>query len=81
MLYYNADTTLITTLSHDHVDIYPTKEDYFQAFRQFTLKTENKVYGIKTDAGFQSLVSLIPNTHISKIATLQTQLFEFDYIL
>jgi UDP-N-acetylmuramate--alanine ligase len=81
MLYYDADTTLITTLSHDHVDIYPTQEDYFSAFRQFSLKTKNTIYGLEIDQGFQRLMWILPQTHSYKVRSVPVQSFEFESLI
>ena len=35
MLHFSPSLTLITSLDHDHFDIYPTADDYRQAFVQF----------------------------------------------
>lgn len=38
------DISIVTSLDHDHVDIYPTREDYRQAFLQFFDNTKKRVY-------------------------------------
>jgi UDP-N-acetylmuramate-alanine ligase len=81
MLYYDPDTTLITTLSHDHVDIYPTLKDYFAAFKVFVLKTAKYTYGLTTDQGFQTLVKMLPDHTISKIKSLDVKSFDFTHLI
>ncbi len=34
-LHYRAEVAIITSVEHDHVDIYPTEELYLEAFRRF----------------------------------------------
>lgn len=36
-LHYGAEVCVLTSIEHDHVDIYPTFEDYKDAFRKFIL--------------------------------------------
>lgn len=81
MLYYDAHTTLITTLSHDHVDIYPTREEYFEAFRAFVLKTQYTVYGLQTDDWYQSLLSLLPTGRLTQTRSLTVDSFDFIHLI
>ncbi len=34
-LHYQPEVAIITSIEHDHIDIYPTEERYLQAFRDF----------------------------------------------
>lgn len=34
-LHYGAEVAIVTSIEHDHIDIYPTPEAYFAAFREF----------------------------------------------
>ncbi|HVU05706.1 MAG TPA: Mur ligase family protein [Polyangiaceae bacterium] len=34
-LHYRAEVAIVTSVEHDHVDIYPTRESYEDAFRKF----------------------------------------------
>ncbi len=34
-LHYGADVAILTSIEHDHIDIYPTEESYLDAFRRF----------------------------------------------
>lgn len=34
-LHYRAETAIVTSIEHDHIDIYPSFESYLEAFRQF----------------------------------------------
>lgn len=36
-LHYQAEVAVLTSIEHDHIDIYPTFEDYLDAFRRFVL--------------------------------------------
>jgi UDP-N-acetylmuramate: L-alanyl-gamma-D-glutamyl-meso-diaminopimelate ligase len=37
-LHYRADVAVLTSIEHDHVDVYPTAEAYVAAFREFVQK-------------------------------------------
>lgn len=37
-LHYQADVAIITSIEHDHIDIYPTWESYLEAFEKFVAK-------------------------------------------
>lgn len=34
-LHYKADVAIVTSIEHDHIDIYPREEDYLEAFSNF----------------------------------------------
>ncbi len=34
-LHYRPEVAIVTSIEHDHIDIYPTPESYLEAFRQF----------------------------------------------
>ncbi|MFO0658856.1 MAG: Mur ligase family protein [Polyangiaceae bacterium] len=36
--HYKPEVAILTSIEHDHVDIYPTEEAYFDAFRQFVAR-------------------------------------------
>lgn len=42
-LFLEPDVSIITSLDHDHVDIYPTRETYLQAFDQFCTNTKERI--------------------------------------
>lgn len=42
-LYFNPFISVITGIDWDHPDIYPTREDYYQAFKEFLGKSQNVV--------------------------------------
>ncbi|MDR0887075.1 MAG: Mur ligase domain-containing protein [Candidatus Nomurabacteria bacterium] len=42
-LTYSPFASIITALDYDHVDIYPTREDYLDAFRQFISQSDNLI--------------------------------------
>lgn len=37
-LHYQAEVAIITSIEHDHIDIYPREEDYVRAFSEFCQK-------------------------------------------
>ena len=41
-LHYNASTVLLTAASHDHINIYPTLEDYHKPFLELMQEIESK---------------------------------------
>lgn len=42
-LQYFPDVSLITSIEHDHPDIYPTEMDYIEAFRQFIGQSKHTI--------------------------------------
>jgi len=42
-LYYNPTNILITSLAHDHINIFPTKESYIEPFKKLVNLTKNKI--------------------------------------
>ena len=44
-LHFSPWLSVITTVSYDHPDIYPTKLDYLRAFSQFESQSENVIRG------------------------------------
>jgi UDP-N-acetylmuramate--alanine ligase len=48
MLHFHPAVSLITSLDYDHPDIYPTREDYKEAFRQF-VKQSKRVFAWTAD--------------------------------
>ena len=43
-LYYNPTNILITSLAHDHLNIFKTKEEYIKPFKELTSITKNKIF-------------------------------------
>jgi UDP-N-acetylmuramate--alanine ligase len=39
-LNYYPKATLVTSIEHDHMDIYPTEDEYFAAFKEFVSRSE-----------------------------------------
>ncbi len=37
-LHYRPEVAILTSIEHDHIDIYPTLEDYLSAFRKFVAR-------------------------------------------
>ncbi|MDR0591074.1 MAG: Mur ligase domain-containing protein [Candidatus Nomurabacteria bacterium] len=65
-LKFRPKLALITTVSYDHTDIYPTKEDYRRAFEQFEARSEQVVHSAKNAAAGLTL----PGQHNRANATL-----------
>jgi len=42
-LHFSPHLSLITSIEYDHPDTYPTKDDYFNAFSQFTSQSEQVI--------------------------------------
>lgn len=51
-LAYHPYLALITSLAYDHVEIYPTEEEYFQAFRQFVDQSQQAIEYAGADRGY-----------------------------
>jgi UDP-N-acetylmuramate--alanine ligase len=47
-LNYQPELSLLTSIGYDHPDIYPTREEYYQAFREFLHKSQ-KVVAFRED--------------------------------
>ncbi len=43
-LLLDPSITLITKVDHDHKDVYPTQESYFETFEEFILKTKKEIF-------------------------------------
>lgn len=42
-LHFSPWLSVITSIEHDHVDTYPTEDEYFKAFRQFSQQSERTI--------------------------------------
>ena len=51
----NPDISIITSMDHDHVDIYPTRDEYISAFEQFCRNTHGPVFTL------DSIANELPN--------------------
>lgn len=73
LLHFEPEIALITSLDHDHVDTYPTKDDYIRAFVQFieqsgrTYLWEKELRYIRTDvrADVEAYDELMNLSHIA----------------
>lgn len=50
-LHFSPWLSVITTVSYDHPDIYPTKLDYLRAFSKFEGQSENVIHGREMEGG------------------------------
>lgn len=81
-LKFHPDLSLVTTISHDHVDIYPTEDDYINAFRQFAQQSKSVIaWGNGADDYFEGMQNIdnilsvnssidLPGKHNRQNATL-----------
>jgi len=51
MLHFHPEIALITSLDYDHPDVYPTRDDYKEAFRQFVAQSK-KVFAWQADLDY-----------------------------
>jgi hypothetical protein len=72
-LFLEPDVSIITSLDHDHVDIYPTRDSYLAAFNQFCTNTSKAVFTLSSVAE-----ELAPN---KKIITPSAESFNFTHII
>jgi UDP-N-acetylmuramate: L-alanyl-gamma-D-glutamyl-meso-diaminopimelate ligase len=58
-LHYRAQVAIITSIEHDHIDIYPTLEGYLEAFRRFVagIPEDGLIVANAADARVVDLVS------------------------
>jgi UDP-N-acetylmuramate--alanine ligase len=69
-LAFHPEVSVIPGIDWDHADIYPTREEYYQAFRDFLAQSQQKVMwhsdidrlGTKIDESFQILDEDSPET-------------------
>ncbi len=59
-LQFHPHLSLITSIAHDHADIYPTKEDYSQAFDQFKAQSRQVISWEEVDL---KLTIQLPGQH------------------
>lgn len=64
-LSFHPKVSLVTSIEHDHIDTYPTKDSYFEAFRQFSDQSET----LFTWQQYQSILGDSSNiTYLSEIS-------------
>jgi UDP-N-acetylmuramate--alanine ligase len=73
-LFLEPDVNIITSLDHDHVDIYPTRENYLAAFQQFCNNTREQVFTLPSIAEELS-------DHTQKIITPPMTHFQFAHLI
>ena len=62
-LHFHPDLSLVTSIGYDHVDTYPTEEDYRQAFRDFLQQSQKTVlYRSDADKLYQTNNIATPET-------------------
>jgi UDP-N-acetylmuramate--alanine ligase len=88
-LHFNPSLSLITSIDYDHVDTYPTEQEYLSAFGQFCnqsamtimWQSDNRI-GTKAENGWilgdDEVVNVrLPGAHNRKNATLVVKAFEY----
>ena len=73
----HPDISIITTIDYDHIDTYPTRDDYLQAFRQFMQNTNKEVLLRKEDVA----VLALPPEQQKKICVITPHQFTFSHLL
>jgi len=73
----HPDISIITTIDYDHIDTYPTRDDYLQAFRQFVQNTNKEVLLRKEDVA----VLALPPEQQKKICVITPHQFTFSHLL
>jgi len=74
---FQPEYTVLTSLDYDHPDIYPTLQDYLQAFTQFLEQTSQLVIAWNTDlaklelGNVKCLLSLDFHQHLTYVDRLQ----------
>lgn len=81
----DTDIALITNIEHDHTDIYPSKQDYLDAFQLFVDHTKSAVIThpnieLPTHHSEQSGNSKVDDEAIHKIMRTSNHHFNFQYI-
>jgi UDP-N-acetylmuramate: L-alanyl-gamma-D-glutamyl-meso-diaminopimelate ligase len=69
-LHYRAQVAVVTSIEHDHIDIYPTEESYFTAFRRFValLPTDGLIVANAADAKVVEIVAEHARAHVAWFA-------------
>ncbi len=70
-LHYNPDLAIITGVSWDHINVFPTLDSYHKQFGEFmqTLHSTSRCYVDKTDAAL---------IHLSEISDVKGEIIEYD---
>ena len=71
-LHFKPDFSLITSLEYDHPDTYPTKNDYFSAFKQFLNQVQT--CSILYNNDFEKIKNDSKNNNKTKIIDLETKI-------
>ena len=71
-LHFHPWLSVITTVSYDHPDIYPTPEDYAYAFETFERQSEQVIFGGEVNAGITLPGLLRREDATSALAALKT---------
>jgi UDP-N-acetylmuramate: L-alanyl-gamma-D-glutamyl-meso-diaminopimelate ligase len=66
-LHYPADVAIVTSIEHDHVDIYPTEEAYREAFRRFVARMPESGL-VVANAGDPVVVDIVGNAARADVA-------------
>jgi UDP-N-acetylmuramate: L-alanyl-gamma-D-glutamyl-meso-diaminopimelate ligase len=66
-LHYGAEIGVVTSIEHDHVDIYPTEESYVEAFRRFVREIPKSGL-VVANASDQLVVSVVQNEAHADVA-------------
>lgn len=71
-LHYQADVAIITSIEHDHIDIYPTEESYLEAFRRFVAGMP-KTGLIVANAADRRVVDIVTKHAVAEVAWFALQ--------
>ncbi len=76
-LHFTPYLSIITNIDYDHPDTYPTKDDYFAAFKQFVQQSRNTIMWSDDaqaigEAGNANVHSIQKKSHLDQIATIPT---------
>jgi UDP-N-acetylmuramate: L-alanyl-gamma-D-glutamyl-meso-diaminopimelate ligase len=66
-LHYQAEVAIITSIEHDHIDIYPTEESYLDAFRRF-VSSIPKSGLIVANAADRRVVDIVAKHAVAEVA-------------
>jgi len=70
-LSFKPETSLITGIAYDHPDIYPTKDDYSKAFREFIASSQSTFIwdndATTIEAGYSEKITVLDKANSQKI--------------
>lgn len=78
LLMLDSDYSIVLNIDYDHVDIYPTFQDYLDCFAEFANKSRQRVFAIEWSQEFNLLKQSMKDS--SKLTAAPLENFEFTKV-